>query len=98
MRTCGHPLAVLATLALATAGIWIAPPQASAAVTPPAFGNCGKAAADRAWKSSDMPELIRKQLDSEPFSDPTFSPQDVFFLRHSACRDLNGDGACSRTP
>lgn len=67
-------------------------PGAQAATTPAAFGNCGKAAADRAWKSSDMPQRIKEQLDFSPFNDPDFRPERAFILQEWACQDYNGDG------
>lgn len=73
-------------------GLLSSAPAARAASTPAAFGGCGKAAADRAWKSSDMPERIKEQLSYSPFNDSDFRAEDAFVLQKWTCRDFNEDG------
>ena len=94
MISCrARPLTLLGViLALPAFAVLVTPQNARAATTPAAFGDCGKAAADRAWKGSDMPQRIKEQLDFSPFNDADFRPEQAFVLQEWTCRDFNGDG------
>jgi hypothetical protein len=85
---------VFAGVAVLAAILVFAP--SAAASTPPAFGDCGRAAARQAYLASDMPDQIDAKLGPPPLS---FPPAREFFLVRKSgtrglwtCRDLNGDG------
>jgi hypothetical protein len=85
---------VAATVAVLAVLLAIAGP--AAASTPPAFGDCGRAAAQAAYLASDLPQKLDAKYNGPPFFFPP--AREMFRIRSRGsrnvhvCRDLNGDG------